>query len=64
MTILMRILYALATNYEGENTYGGDELDWIHLNSLTIDNDSLIVNSRELSTIIKINDIYENLYTF
>ena len=46
----------------GINTYGGDELDWIHLNSLTLSDDgSLIVSSRELSSIIKLNDIDTNV---
>lgn len=44
-----------------KNTYGGDELDWIHLNSLDIiDHRDVILSSRELSTIIYIQDIYTN----
>ena len=39
-----------------------DDLDWMHINSLElINNDSLIISSRETSTIIKLNDIYENV---
>lgn len=39
-----------------------DDLDWMHINSLElIDNDSLIISSRETSTIIKLNDIYGNI---
>ena len=41
---------------------GGDEdepLDWMHINSIRlIDDDSIIISSRETSTIIKIDDIY------
>ena len=39
---------------------GEDEpLDWMHINSIRlIDDDSIIISSRETSTIIKIDDIY------
>lgn len=40
------------------NTYGGSELDWIHLNSLAVNGNDIFLSSRELSTIIKIKDIY------
>lgn len=44
----------------GRNTYGGTELDWIHLNSFDlIDDDSLILSSREHSSLIKIKNIYD-----
>lgn len=43
------------------NTYGGDELDWIHLNSLDIiDGRDVILSSRELSAIIYVENIYAN----
>lgn len=43
----------------GKNTYGGTELDWLHLNSLDLVNDAeLIVSSREESSLIKVNNIY------
>lgn len=43
----------------GKNTYGGTELDWLHLNSLDLVNDGeLIVSSREESSLIKVNNIY------
>ncbi|WP_216696779.1 aryl-sulfate sulfotransferase [Anaerostipes faecalis] len=45
----------------GKNTYGGTELDWLHLNSMDIlDNGQIIVSSREQSALIKVSDIYEN----
>lgn len=45
----------------GKNTYGGTELDWLHLNSLDMINDKdAVFSSREESVIIKINNIYEN----
>ncbi len=60
MKELLPSLYEQAIYPEEGNTYGGDELDWIHLNSLTLDGTSLLVSSRELSSIIKINDIYSD----
>ena len=43
----------------GKNTYGGTELDWLHLNSLDIVNDGeLIVSSREESSLVKVKNIY------
>lgn len=50
--------YKSAVKPEGGNTYGGDELDWIHLNSLQVSNNSIYLSSRELSMIIKMDDIY------
>ncbi len=40
----------------GENSYGGDALDWIHLNSISINGDDIILSAREISTIIYISD--------
>ena len=38
-----------------------DTLDWMHINSLAlVGNNSLIISSRETSTIIKLNTIYTN----
>lgn len=44
----------------GKNTYGGTELDWIHLNSFDFldDGNSLVLSSREQSAILKIKNIY------
>lgn len=43
----------------GKNTYGGTELDWLHLNSLDLIKDGeLIVSSREESSLIKVKNIY------
>lgn len=60
MKELLPEMYETATDEDGVNTYGGDELDWLHLNSLSLmDDGSLLVSSRELSTVIKLNDIYD-----
>lgn len=50
--------YETAVSPEGGNTYGGDELDWVHLNSLSLNGTDLILSSREFSTIFCIKDIY------
>ena len=44
----------------GRNTYGGTELDWIHINSFDFldDGNSLVLSSREQSSILKIKNIY------
>lgn len=55
----LRDYYNTAVEPANGNTYGGDELDWIHLNSLqVIDGQDILLSSRELSMIIRINDIY------
>lgn len=60
MKELLPEMYETAEGKGEKNTYGGYELDWIHLNSLSLmDDGSLLVSSRELSTIIKIKDIYD-----
>lgn len=44
----------------GKNTYGGTELDWLHLNSLDVlSKGEIIVSSREESSIIKVSHIYQ-----
>ena len=45
----------------GKNTYGGTELDWLHLNSFDLLEDgSIVLSSREQSTVIKMKNIYKN----
>lgn len=42
---------------------GAENLDWMHINSLAlVDKTSLIISSRETSTIIKLDNIYFKLY--
>lgn len=44
----------------GKNTYGGTELDWLHLNSFDLLEDgSMVFSSREQSTVIKMKNIYK-----
>lgn len=44
----------------GKNTYGGTELDWLHLNSMDLLNDKdAVFSSREESVIIKVKNIYD-----
>lgn len=41
-----------------EGVYG---LDWMHINSIQcLDDDSIIISSRETSTIIKLSDVFDN----
>lgn len=62
MEALMPDVRSLAVwNEDSVNTYGGSELDWIHLNSLDLVNPGeIVVSSREQSTIIKISSLYDN----
>ena len=58
MKDLLPEMYKKAFHPE-ENDYGGSELDWVHLNSIDfIDEDSIVVSSRELSSVIAIDNIY------
>ena len=58
MKDLLPEMYEKAFHPE-ENSYGGSELDWVHLNSIDfIDEDSIVVSSRELSSVIDIDNIY------
>lgn len=44
-----------------KNTYGGTELDWVHLNSFDIiDGEDMVLSSRELSTVIYMENVYRN----
>lgn len=58
MKDLLPEFYLNAIKPEGKNTYGSYELDWIHLNSLSLIGDDIVLSSRELSTIIYISDAY------
>ena len=58
MKDLLPEFYLNAVKPEGKNTYGGYELDWIHLNSLSLIGDDIVLSSRELSTIIYISNAY------
>lgn len=52
-------IYQKAALYTGENVYGGEEIDWIHLNSISITPDgTFLFSSRELNTVIAIHDLY------
>lgn len=54
-------MYKTAIKPKNGNTYGGNELDWIHLNSLDLINGKdVILSSRELSSLIYISDVYNN----
>lgn len=54
-------MYKTAIKPKNGNTYGGNELDWIHLNSLDLINGKdIILSSRELSSLIYISDVYNN----
>ena len=52
--------YDTAVAPEDGNTYAGDELDWVHLNSLSLNGTDLVLSSREFSTIFCISDVYNN----
>lgn len=58
MKDLLPEFYLNAVKPEGKNTYGGYELDWIHMNSLSLIGDDIVLSSRELSAIIYISNAY------
>lgn len=60
MKDLLPEFYLNAVKPEGKNTYGGDELDWIHLNSLSLIGNDIVLSSRELSTIIYVSELIQN----
>ena len=56
---IMPDIYERATRPE-KNMIFGTEFDWIHFNSITFINDTdVLLSSRELSSVIRMNDIYE-----
>ncbi len=57
MKSLLKEFYQNAVKPE-KNTYGGDELDWLHLNSLQVIGDDLLLSSRELSTLIYVENAF------
>ena len=51
----------LLPQYKNSLSHQDSELDWAHINSIAlIDDDSIVISSRETSTIIKIDSIYDN----
>lgn len=59
MKNLLPEFYETAVN-PGENSYGTNTLDWIHINALSIIGDDVVLSSRELSTIIYVSDFESN----
>lgn len=58
--VLTPDIYERATRPE-QNMMYGSEFDWIHFNSVVFLNDTdVLLSSRELSTIIRVNDVYTN----
>ena len=59
MTKYLKEFYQNAVKPD-KNTYGGDELDWLHLNSLQVVGDDILINSRELSLVIYLEDAFSD----
>lgn len=56
---LLKEEYDKAALYTGKNVYGGEEVDWIHLNSISLLPDGTVIfSSRELNSVIAIENIY------
>nr|WP_318032199.1 aryl-sulfate sulfotransferase [uncultured Faecalibacillus sp.] len=62
ITELVDLIDLLPNYYSTTSMPDGEEdLDWMHINSLAlVDKTSLIISSRETSTIIKLDNIYSN----
>ncbi len=59
MTKYLKEFYQNAVKPD-KNTYGGDELDWLYLNSLQVVGDDILINSRELSLVIYLEDAFSD----
>lgn len=58
--VLMNDIYKRATRPEQNMTFG-TEFDWIHFNAVAFVNDTdILLSSRELSSVIRVDNIYEN----
>ena len=53
---------ALTQPYSADSLWGSQDWDWLHFNSIQLINeDEMILSSRETSTIMKFDDIYDDI---
>ena len=53
---------ALTQPYSADSMWGSQDWDWLHFNSIQLVNeDEMILSSRETSTIMKFDDIYDDI---
>lgn len=53
---------ALTQPYSADSLWGSQDWDWLHFNSIQLVNeDEMILSSRETSTIMKFDDIYDDI---